>query len=95
MGSVGFVTESLVGVAFFLMAKIIDNLIAGASDSEAHPFSNGLAYSFCFAALLVVIVFMRHNYYLANSVTMVEMRQSLTALIFRKTLKLSLRSLSL
>lgn len=94
LGIVGFVTESLVGVVFFLMAKIVDNLVEGVNNSSDYPIEEGILYALGFTLLLILIVFMRHNYYTSNSVTMVEMRQSISALIYRKTLKLSLRSLS-
>lgn len=94
LGLVGFITESLVGVAFFLMAKIVDNLVEGVDNRSEYPLEDGILYAVGFTLLLTLIVFMRHNYYTANSVTMVEMRQSISALVFRKTLRLSLRSLS-
>ena len=53
-------------------------------------------WSLCaaFALSLLLLVFLRHNYMVQNSVLFLEIRQSLTALLYQKSLNLGLRSVA-
>lgn len=90
-----FLAESFVGIGFFLMSSIIGDLVDGVLLEESDPsLTHGLILSSLFTILTLFLVFLRHNYQMRNSTVFVEIRQALTGLIYRKSLRLSLRSLS-
>lgn len=65
------------------MALIVDGLVRG---EERWPLV------WAFSASLIFLVYVRHNYQQMNSITFLEIRQSLVALIYQKVLNLDLRS---
>lgn len=89
----GFLGESLSGVGFYLIALIIENLIGGVSDRERYSLAQGMWLCGLFTLSLASSVIIRHNYQLMNASLFVQIRESLSSLIYRKALRLSLRSL--
>lgn len=89
-----FLAESLVGIGFFMMSAIIGDLINGVLDESDSSLFHGLMLSTFFTVIILFLVFLRHNYQMRNSTVFVEIRQALTGLIYRKSLRLSLRALS-
>lgn len=87
LAALAFFAEALVGVGFYLLALIINSII---TDARQHVWSLCAA----FALSLLLLVFLRHNYMVQNSVLFLEIRQSLTALLYQKSLNLGLRSVA-
>ncbi len=71
-----FIAEALVGVGFYLMSRIIENLVSGVDPQlqHLHPIYEGYVLSSAFVLLTIILVFFRHNYQMYNSTTFVEIR---------------------
>lgn len=84
---IGFISESLMGVAFYLISLIIDNLIEG-------DIQLSLIYAAIFTVALVITLITRDIYQLINSELFILIRQGLSGLLYKKSVRLGLRSIS-
>ena len=83
----GFISESLMGVAFYLTSFLIQNLVDG-------NIEEGLYYCTGFACCVILIVLLRFRYQVTNAALFVQIREGLSGLLYKKSLKLGLRSIS-
>ena len=84
---VGFFSESLIGVSFYLISLLIDTLVDGDIDQ-------GLIYAALFTASLSSTLLTRHVYQVANAELFIMIRQGLSGLLYKKSVRLGLYSVS-
>ena len=84
---IGFLSESLMGVSFYLLSSIIDNLIDG-------DIQLSLIYGAIYSVILFMTLITRDIYQLVNSELFVIIRQGLSGLLYKKSVRLGLRSIS-
>ena len=82
--------ESSVGASFLLLAKVMEYLVIEGSEAT----TRGLLYSAVYSVILFLLLTLRNFYKFKNSRLFVNIRASVSSLIYHKALSLGIPSLA-